>query len=84
MNPLPFIPKEVQGLPDHYGMKVEYLTGKTDEFELVNHSIGNDLLTFMTKQEIINWVPVSSILRVEFDKRLTKIMELKGRNDQGK
>ena len=82
MNPI--LLKDVQDLPDHYGMRVEYLTGKSDEFEIVNHAISNEVLMFMSKSETINWIPISSILKVEFDKRLIKIMELKSKNDQGK
>jgi hypothetical protein len=82
MNPV--ILKEVQGLPDHYGMSVEYLTNKLESFEIVRHSISNDILTFMTSEELIHWIPINSILNVKFDKRLTKIMELQAKHDQGK
>lgn len=35
----PFIPKESAGLPDSYKMKVFYVTGKVEEFELAGHTI---------------------------------------------
>lgn len=82
MNIFPFIPKEISGVPDQYGIKIQYLTGKIDEFEIVNHSINNNLLSLMTKEEIICWIPVNSIIKVEFDKRFTKLIELKSQNDQ--
>jgi hypothetical protein len=39
MTVLPFIPKEIPGLPDFYRMIVFYIDGKNDKFELVGHSI---------------------------------------------
>lgn len=79
MNALPFIPKEMQELPDNYGMTIYYVNGKKDDFELAQHHLNKEqgMVEFVTKDDLWNWVPLSSIQRVEFDKRMSKIVAYK-------
>lgn len=74
MSFLPF--KKEADLPDNYGVKLFYLNGNKDEFELASHRIDNELkmFEFVTKDDFWNWIPLSSIARVEFDKRFSKIV----------
>jgi hypothetical protein len=94
MTVMPFIPKENQELPDHYGMKVYYLNGTTEEFEVASHTVidkvyertqeGRRLigpssvptLEFVTKDDVWSQIPYTSIRRMEFDKRFSKILAL--------
>lgn len=81
MSTLPFIPKEDPEIPDHYGMKVLYVNGKMEEFELAQHLLNEKTLSieFATKDDLWNWIPLSSIQRLEFDKRMSKIVALKSK-----
>ena len=81
MTTLPFIPKDDQDLPDNYGMKVFYVNGKFEEFELAQHRLNEKTLSieFVTKDDIWSWVPLSSIQRLEFDKRLSKMVAIKAK-----
>jgi hypothetical protein len=71
--------KEHQDIPDSFGMKIWYVTGKVDEFELAERIFQKDIqmLELITKDNIVNYVPFSSIQRIEFDKNFTKIIEIK-------
>ena len=75
----PFIPKQSQELPDNYGVKICFVTGTCEEFELASHFVDHDtnMFEFATKDDVWNWVPLSSVLRIEFDKRFSKIVSLK-------
>ena len=74
----PFIPKEYD-LPDAYGLKIFYVNGRVDEFEIASHNVLKEFqnLEFVTKEDVWNWVPLTSILRVEFDKRFSKIVAVR-------
>lgn len=79
MTTLPFLPKDDQALPDNYGMIILYVNGKKEEFELAQHRLNTDsgIIEFVTKDDLWSWVPLSSIQRLEFDKRLSKIISVK-------
>lgn len=72
----PFLPKLIENLPDNYGVKIVYITGNVEDFELASHSFSKDtgLFEFVTKDDIWSWVPISSVQRIEFDKRFSKII----------
>lgn len=74
-----YLLKENQELPDAYGLKVHYVTGKEEEFELAQHSFNKEtqLLEFWTSNDIVNWIPLSAVNRVEFDKRFSKMVAIK-------
>lgn len=79
MNIMPFIPKDDDRLPDNYGIKIIYVNGKVEEFELASHFINKEinLLEFWTKDDFCHWVPISSIQRIELDKRFSKIIAIR-------
>ncbi|HOX21866.1 MAG TPA: hypothetical protein PLL10_00250 [Elusimicrobiales bacterium] len=81
MSTLPFVPKDDYELPDSYGIKVSYVSGGSEEFELASHAFNKDtgLLEFWTKEDKCCWIPLSSVKRLEFDKRFSKIMEIKAK-----
>ena len=82
----PFIPKQDQKLPDNYSVKIVYITGKEEIFELASHRLNSGLFEFETKDDLWNWVPISNVIRIEFDNRFSKIMPIKERelNDRNK
>lgn len=98
--------KEDKKLPDNYAIKLFYLTGKTEEFEIASHAIHdktkvyrndgffeekfegkimkynlepspNSFLEIVTSDDQWHWIPLSSVERIEFDKRFSKIISLK-------
>lgn len=79
MTVLPFIQKENGGLPDSYGAKIFYVTGKQDEFELASHTLiqATGMIELVTEDDRFHLIPFSSIQRLEFDKRFSKIVALK-------
>lgn len=79
MSVRPFIPKDNQDLPDNYGVKIYYIDGKTEEFELADHKRIDALgmFEFMTKDDIFHWIPLQNVKRLEFDKRFSKMVEIK-------
>lgn len=76
---MPYIPKDIAELPDNFGVKVFYVNGKTDEWEVVKFSPIKETGTIeaITKDDIIILVPISSIQKVEYDKRFSKIVALR-------
>lgn len=76
---LPFIPKEDQRLPDSYSVTIHYVTGIKETFDLASHSYSKDtgMLEFWTKHDLMSWVPMSSVRRIEFDKNFTEIISIK-------
>lgn len=81
---MPFIPKLFQDMPDNYGIKVFYVSGKEENFEIAEHNLNKDTgtLEFVTKDDLWNWIPISSIQRLEFDKRFSKIIDYKEKQAQ--
>ena len=79
------IPKEDQRLPDCYGIKIKYVAGRTEQFEVGSHTFLKEtgILEFWTHEESkVSWVPLASVERLEFDERFTKIMEIKAEHDR--
>jgi hypothetical protein len=74
-----FIPKQNQALPDAYGVIILYVNGQKEVFEVASHNLNKDTHTFefVTKDDIWNWIPLSSVQHIEFDKRFSKIIDLK-------
>ena len=79
MTVLPYIPDRNPDYPENYGAKILYVNGKQEEFELAQHRLNESagMLEFVTKDDLWSWVPLSSIQRLEYDKRLSKIVALK-------
>lgn len=71
--------KKENDLPDSYGAKISFLNGIKEDFELASHILNKEIgiFEFVTKDDVWNWVPVSSILKIEFDKRFSKIIHEK-------
>ncbi len=84
MNIKTFLPKENHDLPDNYGLKIFYVTGKSEEFEIAQHNLNKEcgMLEFATKDDLWNWVPLSSVLRIEYDKRLSQIIALRDKKKE--
>ncbi len=80
----PYLPKTNQNIPDNYGVKIYYVTGKVETFELASHTFTKDtgLFEFTTKEDLWNWVPMSSVQRIEFDKRFSEMMAIKEKEFQ--
>jgi hypothetical protein len=79
MSIKPFIPKDNQELPDWYGCTITLVTGKKIELELASHRLGEKLFEVATKEDEWKWFPIENILQVEFDKRFSKIVDIKNK-----
>jgi hypothetical protein len=75
---LPFIPKQDHELPDSYGMKIYYVNGKSDEFDVASHRVIKETasIEFVTKDDLWSIIPLTSIQRLEFDRRFSKVLAL--------
>lgn len=72
--------KEHPDLPDNYGLTITYLTGKSETFELASQApITNGIFEFTTLDDTYHWIPITSIAHFHFDKRFTKVIELKNK-----
>jgi len=80
----PFIPKPNPDLPDWYIIKVYFVNGGCEEFEIISHILGkdNNLFEFSTREDLIRWIPVTSIQKIEFDKKFSKIVKEKQRRQK--
>lgn len=75
----PFLKKMFDGVPDNYGVKIIYVTGSEETFELASHTLTKETGTFefVTKDDVWHWVPLSNVQRIEFDKRFSKIIDIR-------
>lgn len=82
MNVFHFLKKENEAMLESYGITIFYLTGKKEEFFVVNHMLHSEthIFEFVTKEDGWNLVPLNGVLRIEFDKQFSKLMGL--RNDR--
>lgn len=78
--------KEHKDFPDSYGIKVWYISGEQEEFELASHVYSKEtqLFEFWSKDALVSWIPMSAIQRIEFDKNFTKIVEIKQETERKK
>ena len=81
MNVLPFIPKDDQALPDCWGIKIFYVDGRAESFEGIHcMPIKEGLFEFRTHEgDLVNYVVLSSVKRIEFDSRFSKVIEISKR-----
>lgn len=72
------LPKEHPQLPECYGMIITYLTGGTEELEVAQHSLVPELqiLELATTDDEWMTIPLSSIQKMSFDSRFSKIITL--------
>ncbi len=80
-----FIPGRNEELPTCYGIAVMYNGGCKEEFEATEHSYPT--VNKMAGMEIVTadnsaiLIPLSVIVRIEFDKRWMKIVEIKRKEE---
>lgn len=73
-----YIPKNKKNLPSSYFLKIHYLDGEVDEFEVASFFFDPtkkaDMLCLVTSEDLWNWIPLSSVRRFEWDKNWSKIV----------
>jgi len=75
--------KEHPDIPDCYGIKIVYITGGDDKFEVVKHfPIKDGFIEFWDTDEQLHLIPISSIKNLTFDKRWTKLIELNAKREK--
>ena len=80
-----YIPKEHQDIPDFVALKIHYVTGQPEIFEIGWWSgIKNGIFEFVTQDNIHHWVIVDNVKRFEWDKNFSKIIELKNEKEKDK
>lgn len=78
------IPKDIQELPDNFNIKIYYVTGKIDDLcvvSLVPIRI-TQTIEIWTSENIMLLIPIQSILKIEYDKNWTKIVEINRQNKE--
>lgn len=77
MNPI--LLKENPDLPDFYGVKIAYVTSRSEEFEIVSHRFYKELSMFEVVTKNDQWInfPLHNITKIEFDKNFSKLVALK-------
>lgn len=73
--------KQDPSYPDYYVIKIFYINGRMEEFKVAQHRVDENYqqLEFWTYDEngvdgdIHNWVPLSSVSRIQFDKNFSKM-----------
>ncbi len=70
--------KEDPELPDFYGITVHYRNGKSEKFEVAQHSYppNPSRLEFVTHDNQWNCILWESISRLEFDKSFSKVVAI--------
>lgn len=78
-NPLFLLPKTHPDLPDGYELKIHYLTGKVETYQVASHAIVKEwnALEFVTRDDLWSLVPMNSVARFEFDKDWSKTREIR-------
>jgi len=72
-----FIPKEDQDLPDSFKIIITYVTGKTDEFDVVSTlPPKNGILELWTTDDECRYIIVENICKIEFDKEFSKVVAI--------
>lgn len=80
MNKLAII-KEHAELPDTYGIKLSFITGKTAEYTVAGHKfLPDNKLEFVTFEDEWHVVPLTNVIDLTFDKQFSKIVALKDTN----
>ena len=86
MSIFPFIPKDHEKLPDHYGATIFYITGGQESFDLASHRFIKESNSFeiCTKEDIWEIIPLSSIKKIQFDKRFSTIVVISQEQEREK
>lgn len=82
----PFIPKDNPDIPDRYGMKITYVTGKVEEIVAAQHFSPNEqgILDICTQEDRWLWINMQNVLKIEFDKNFSKLIELANKREAEK
>ena len=82
-NVRPFIPKQDNDLPDSYKMTIAYVTGKSDVFETTQHKFieKSNTLEIVTIQDEWFLIPLSSIIKISFDKDFSKMVAIRQKQE---
>ena len=83
MNVHPFIPKQHPDLPDSIGVERHYLDGTREQIEAASHMPGDKLYEVHTKNDEIYYIPWTSIKKIKFDRRFSKLIEIRLREKSG-
>jgi hypothetical protein len=75
----PFIKKDDQALPDHFGVTIEFVTGKKEEFEVAERYFVTETKVFEILTGDNEWLnfPLANILSIRFDKRFSKVVDIR-------
>lgn len=73
---IPFLKKDDQRLPDYFGIKIYYVTGDVEEYEVASRSIRGSELEFVTKDDEWHLVNMANVKRLSYDKRFSKMVAI--------
>ena len=72
-----FIPKEDNDLPDSYKMKISYIDGKQEEYDIAQQfPVKDNILTFWSKEDICHWICLHNVKNIIYDKNFSKVVAI--------
>lgn len=64
------------GVPESYGLKIRFVYGETEDFDVVRHNhLPNGTLELTLTDDTYCVIPLSSIGKMNFDKNFTALVE---------
>ena len=72
-----FIPKQDNQLPDFYGIKITFITGKYVEHQVASHSRNDHVFGLVTHEDLFYDYPMTNIISIEYDKNFSKVVKIR-------
>lgn len=73
-------------MPDSYGIDISFKDGRSEHIDVVSHALiaESTILETFGVDDMFRWFPIADIHVLQFDKKFTKVIELKNAmNKQG-
>jgi len=80
MNAPILLPKEDPGIPDSYKIKITYITGRTEEYDVASQYPINpqmQILEFWTAEDLNVWIELRNVVKIEYDKNWSKMIAIR-------
>jgi hypothetical protein len=75
----PWLQKSDPELPDFYTIMVDFIDGKSEPFQVVNHQIQDGWMWGFTHEDHHVAIPLSNVKMIRFGKDYTKTLEIRAK-----
>lgn len=81
-----FIPKDDQELPDFFKVVIYYVSGVKEEINVASYQFiqATGMIEIITHEDLYRWIIMQNVLKVEFDKNFTKMIEIRQKIEKEK